>query len=197
MEIPISAKIFCSDGLAGHSTMVIIDPRTERITHVVIQENHNSRREYLVPVELILQSNHKEIHLNCTRSELENMDPFKTEEVIKFYKPVYDYTPEAYAVWPAEHLEDEFITKDHENIPFGELVIRRRAPIYATNGRAGKVDEFIVNPDNDHITHIVMQEGHLWGQKEITIPISYIDHVEDDSIYLNLDKSSIEKLPAL
>jgi hypothetical protein len=61
----------------------------------------------------------------------------------------------------------------------------------------GRVDEFLIDPENDHITHLVMREGHLWGQKDVTIPISEIDRIEGDSVYLKLSKDEVEALPAI
>jgi hypothetical protein len=59
------------------------------------------------------------------------------------------------------------------------------------------VDEFLINPDNDRITHLIMREGHLWGQKDVTIPVSPIDHYKDGTVYLKLRKKAIEKLPTI
>ena len=42
-----------------------------------------------------------------------------------------------------------------------------------------------------------MGEGHLWGKKELALPVSAIDRVFDEVVYLKLDKQSIEKLPAI
>jgi hypothetical protein len=61
----------------------------------------------------------------------------------------------------------------------------------------GRVDEFLVNPENEHITHLVMREGHLWGQKDVTVPVSAIDHFDEDTVYLKLNKQEIEALPTI
>jgi sporulation protein YlmC with PRC-barrel domain len=61
----------------------------------------------------------------------------------------------------------------------------------------GKVDEFLVDLSDGHITHLVLREGHLWGQKDVTIPVSEIQRIEEDTVYLKLDKHSIEKLPGI
>jgi hypothetical protein len=39
-------------------------------------------------------------------------------------------------------------------------------------------------------------EGHLWGKKEVTIPVSAIDRIEEDTVYLKLDKKAVESLPS-
>jgi hypothetical protein len=43
----------------------------------------------------------------------------------------------------------------------------------------------------------VLREGHLWGQKDVTIPVSQIERIEEDAVHLKLDKRSIEALPAI
>jgi sporulation protein YlmC with PRC-barrel domain len=86
---------------------------------------------------------------------------------------------------------------EHLHIPSGELAMRRGARVQATDGRVGQVDEFLVNPVNGYITHLVLREGHLWGQKDVTIPVSQIERIEENAVYLKLDKHSIEALPAV
>jgi sporulation protein YlmC with PRC-barrel domain len=65
------------------------------------------------------------------------------------------------------------------------------------DGYVGKVDEFVVNPKNSHITHVVMRAGHLWDQKNVIIPVSAMDDTGDDTLFLIIDKQQIESLPTL
>jgi hypothetical protein len=37
----------------------------------------------------------------------------------------------------------------------------------------------------------------LWGQKNISIPLSQIDRIEENTVWLKLDKKSIEALPII
>jgi sporulation protein YlmC with PRC-barrel domain len=75
--------------------------------------------------------------------------------------------------------------------------VRRGARVEATDGHVGRVDEFLIDPESEHITHLVMREGHLWGQRDVTIPISKVDRMEEDTVYLKLDKGSVEALPTI
>jgi len=61
----------------------------------------------------------------------------------------------------------------------------------------GRVDEFLVNPANNRISHLVLREGHLWGKKDVTIPVNEIDRFEDNTVYLKLNKEEIENLPTI
>jgi hypothetical protein len=40
-----------------------------------------------------------------------------------------------------------------------------------------------------------MREGHLWGQKDVIIPLSEMGDTREDTVFLKLDKHQIEALP--
>ena len=59
----------------------------------------------------------------------------------------------------------------------------------------GDVDGFLVEGEN-HITHFVLERGHLWGRREVTVPIAAVASVESDVVELSLSKDEIGALPA-
>ncbi|MBU0735010.1 MAG: PRC-barrel domain-containing protein, partial [Proteobacteria bacterium] len=83
---------------------------------------------------------------------------------------------------------------EHEAVPAGGLVVHKGAGGFATDGHVGRVDEFLVEKKSGRITHLIMLEGHLWGKREISIPVSQVDHYEDGKIYLKIDKRGVEGL---
>ena len=44
------------------------------------------------------------------------------------------------------------------------------------------------------MTHVLLQEGHLWGRKEVAIPIKAVTST-DDGIRLSLSKHEVGHLP--
>jgi uncharacterized membrane protein len=72
-----------------------------------------------------------------------------------------------------------------------------KAKVEGTDGHVGEVDDLVRDPDSGEITYVVMREGHLWGKRDVTLPVSAIDRVEDDKVYLNLDKKEVELLPSI
>jgi hypothetical protein len=86
---------------------------------------------------------------------------------------------------------------EHERIPVGDLAVRRGARVEATDGSAGHIDGFLVDETSEHITHLVLSEGHLWGHKDVTVPVSSIDRIEEDVVYLKLDREGIAHLPMI
>ena len=97
----------------------------------------------------------------------------------------------------ATPMEVSYVEEVVERIPPGELAVRRGTRVEATDGHVGQVGEFVVEPESGHITHLILLEGHLWAKKEVTLPLSAIDHSEGDTVYLNLDKKAVEALPSV
>jgi hypothetical protein len=50
---------------------------------------------------------------------------------------------------------------------------------------------------NDHITHLMLRERHLWGKKIVSIPAGQIDRYQDNTVLLKPDKQAMEALPAI
>ena len=123
------------------------------------------------------------------------MPVFDKEEFVPPYLP--GSMPGPYMMWPYFAPEATFMKVEKEHIPADELAIRRGARIDAMDGHVGRVDEFLINPQDDLITHLVLREGHLWGQKDVTIPVGMIDHYQDNTVFLKINKSQIEALPAI
>lgn len=194
MDIPLNVPVHCKDGLCGHSTEVVLDPETDEITHLVVKEHHAPHTERLVPVSLVQDTTPNLILLRCSREKLSHLEPFVTTEAhrqeITHYLAVLGGAPVSVP-------ETRWVTHKHKAIPWGALGVGRHAQIEATDGHVGQLDEFLVEPVTDHITHLVLREGHLWDGKKVTIPVSEIDHIDGMVIHLKLDKRGVEALPSI
>jgi sporulation protein YlmC with PRC-barrel domain len=197
MDIPIGVDVECADGSCGKSSYVVVNPIRREITHIVVEPGGLLvQPERLVPLDLVVESTPSLIRLNCTKDEFEALESFVDLEYIKGDLSDFDYAGE-YLLAPYR-LPDAVLTPvEVEQIPPDELAVRRGARVEATDGHVGRVDEFLIDPESEHITHLVMREGHLWGQRDVTIPISKVDRMEENTVYLKLDKESVEALPTI
>ena len=200
MEIPLNVQVECTDVVCGSSEYVLIYPLNNQVTHLVVKEDSFPNTEYIIPVDLVTKTIAETIQLRCSKAELKKMHPFiRTsfiEEKISTMNP--GYTGEMIASYYLPYVTFERtveVAVEHQQIPLGELALSRGTRVEATDGYVGKIDEFVVNPENDHITHLVMREGHLWGKKDVIIPLSAMGNTHDDTVFLNLDKHQIEALP--
>jgi sporulation protein YlmC with PRC-barrel domain len=201
MDVSVNTDVQCTDGLCGQSTYIIVDPIRKEVTHVVVKERRFPHAEYLVPVDLIVESTPDLIRLKCSREELLMQESFTELEFVErdplYVGDEFDVDEEGLLMWPHVVPEDMAIPVEYERVPLGELAVRRGTHVNARDGRVGRVDEFLVDPANGHITHLVLREGHLWGQQDVTIPISEIARIEEDTVVLKLDKEQVEALPTI
>jgi hypothetical protein len=201
MEIPLNAQVKCTDGVCGLSTYVLINPVTDLVAQLVVKEDSSPNTEYIVPVELIAETIADTIQLRCSKAEMEKMDRFIVTRYIKDKLPAINYGysgmyGNSYYYLPYNTPNITISTPvEFQQVPPGELAVCRGTRVEATDGYVGKVDEFVVNPENSHITHLVMREGHLWGQKDVIIPLSAMGETREDTVFLKLDKHQIESLP--
>jgi hypothetical protein len=87
------------------------------------------------------------------------------------------------------------ITSD--KVPEGEVEIRRGQPVNASDGPIGRIHGFVVNPSDHQLTHVLLDEGHLWGKKEVCVPISSVTGIDDDGVHLSLSKKEVGDLPPI
>ena len=188
LQFTIGARASCTDGHCGEVRRLIIDPATEIVTHLVIQPGHRQEAGRLVPVRLV-ETADGDIRLRCTRAEFGELD----------HAAERDLVAGAEAPQIVEHggvsgaaLRQTTVLEDV--IPVGETEVGPGEPVHGVDGEIGRVQGFLVSPGDDRVTHVLLQEGHLWGRKKIAIPLSAVTGV-DAGIRLNLTKQQVEELP--
>lgn len=197
-EIALSAEVRCGGSSCGSLVAVVLNPVTEQVTHLVVKERHSPHTQRLVPIDLVVRTTPQHIELRCSPAGLSKMDPFIETEFIRTEVPYYGTDALVYHwAFALPEAETKMVSVQHERIPPGELTIHRGAPVRATDGHLGKVDEFLVDRTDSHITHLVLREGHLWGRKDVAIPVSQIDRIHEDVVCLRLSKQEVEALPSI
>jgi sporulation protein YlmC with PRC-barrel domain len=180
---------------------VIIDPIQQRVTHVVVKNDKRPlSKGRLVPVERVKETSPQLILLDCSRDEVAKLEPFIGKRYIQ--KEPREYPPAFYAGEGPTYLQAyvfaaEVIPVEIERVPPGELAIHRGDRVHATDGRVGRVNEFLVDPSSQQITHLGLRKGYLWGQQELAVPISAIERIAKDTVYLKIDKQTVQSLPII
>jgi uncharacterized protein YrrD len=82
----------------------------------------------------------------------------------------------------------------HDRVPDGEVEVRRGAHVAATDGDIGAVRGLVIDPHDHHVTHFLLEEGHLWGRKVVAIPIGSVAEVAA-KVRLTLTKEEVGELP--
>jgi sporulation protein YlmC with PRC-barrel domain len=199
MNIFLKAEIHCTDGAGGNATALVLNPATQVATHLVIDPKGHGHDEYLLPLDLVAESNAKRIDVRCSRAELDQLATFTM--MVQVESQGLDRM-DAQALMGAEShsgigFQDfsfagggssEMV--EVEAIPESELAVRHGIPVEATDGKAGEVDGFTIDPETRRITHLVLREGHLFSKKDVEIPVNEIDRIGEAAVHLNIPKAA-------
>ena len=209
-SIPLNVEVTCTDDNCGKSSHVIINPLDRSITHVVVEyDSFNDSNKRLVPLDKIIETTDNSIQLKCTTEELIGMEKFTETHYINSdaaeyaaFDPLAERSVnelDSFSMLPYVYPESNIysIPVEDERIPPGEIAVHRGADVEATDGHVGRVAEFVIDPTDGHITHLVLREGHLWSEKELTLSLSTVERMDEDAVYLNLDKKAVKSLPAI
>lgn len=212
----IGADVHCSDGTCGQLARVVIDPVAKAVTHLVIDPKHPSGPAKLVPVHLVDEKpgsgqpgsgqpgagQPDGIVLRCSRSQMSDMDDAEEAQFLPGTSPEWGYGTGRVLLWAYYGLElgVEGIGGPvaqpvlYDKVPPGEVQVRRGDTVQAADGPIGRVEGMVVDPADHHVTHVLLQKGHLWGQRQVAIPITAVADM-GDAIRLSITRDQVRQLP--
>jgi sporulation protein YlmC with PRC-barrel domain len=188
-ELAIGAKASCVDGLCGEVSRMVVDPATETVTHLVIEPKHRGELGRLVPIDLV-DTTAGEIRLRCTLAEFGRLEAAEENELVEGGAGGTGVG----GLNAPMGISHSARTVVQDIVPLGESEVGHGEHVHALDGEIGQVQGFLVDPGDHRVTHVLLQEGHLWGRKEVAIPVSAVTGVEN-GIRLNLTKKQVEDLP--
>jgi sporulation protein YlmC with PRC-barrel domain len=214
LKLELESLVRCVDGPFGELADVIIDPTSRCVTHLVVAPFGRHSLASLVPIELAARGDGPPpaVSLRCTVEEARRLPPVQEFAYLRLGEspandPDWDVGIEnvlalpyyqGYAGFGAEPVDlDAHLSMTYDRIPKGEVEIRRASEVTSSDGhRLGHVDGFLVD-DDDQITHLILERGHLWGRREVTVPIGAVTEVATDSVAVRLTRAEVGALPSL
>jgi sporulation protein YlmC with PRC-barrel domain len=211
-RLRMGARVHATDGPVGELTAIVVDPVAQAATHLIITPPHHHALGQLVALDLV-EDDGDPVRLRITVAEFNGSDPAEDEHVLKvsggkwaaahgstFSFPYYRLSglaggsagSAAREVQPGYHYEPPDDLSDR--VPLGEVEVRRGDQVHATDGWIGSVQGLVIDPADHHVTHVLLAEGHVWGRKQVAIPITQASRV-GDSIRVDLTKQEVEHLP--
>ena len=197
----IGAQVSCTDGHCGTLLRVIVNPVMKTVTHLVVGGGRASTR--LVPMVLVGSGDADLVHLTCTGDKFEALEPAEVTEFVPATRDDLGYPAEQvhwlpyYPLGPIGsmglHIADPVT---YDRVPSGDVQIRRGEPVHALDGDIGRVQGLVVDRTDNAVTHVLLAEGHLWGKKDVAIPIKAVTEVVG-GVHLNLSKDQVRDLPSV
>jgi sporulation protein YlmC with PRC-barrel domain len=197
----MGVRVDARDGHCGHLTRVIIDPVAQSLTHLVVTPRQKALAR-LVPVDVVESVENDVLRLDCTKERFNRFDIAEEAQFLPADTDSFGYG-DGSMKWPFYGLEAEHSPGSgrhqpmySDRVPTGEVEIRRGASVHAKDGWIGAVQGLVIEPTDHHVTHLLLQEGHLWGRKQVAIPIGSAARVGDE-VRVDLTKDEVGALPAV
>jgi len=211
MYLRLDAHLQTTDGLSGTLADVVLDPVKRSVTHVVVRAGDPDPAARLVPLQLVTggAGSGDSLSMTCTAEQFEQLESIQGYAYLPVdERPAPDsewdvgvedvvmmpsYQGADLGVYTAEIDPNVGVTYDR--VPKGEVEIRRSSVVASSDDHElGAVDAVVV--ENGRITHVVVEKGHLWWHRAVSLPIESAGTLETNAIGLSLAKAEFGKLPS-
>jgi uncharacterized protein YrrD len=203
MEFRNEVNVYTATGdHVGKIDRVVIDPRTKKVSHVVVRKGFLLPEDKLVPIDMIASATEDHVTLRPDAGDLHTLPLFEDtyyvplEEVVRpgmNASEIYWYPPVGGWYGTPIYPEVSYVAHTESNIPEGTVGLKEGAAVKTPNGKhIGNVERIFT--ENDQATHILVSHGLLLKEKKL-IPVNWIMHIYEDEIELNVDASMLERLP--
>lgn len=206
-ELSIGADVSGSDAALGKLIWVVVDPVGRVLTHLVVEPAHHLGPARLVPIDLV-DAPGDPIRLRATQADFGRLEPAEETHFLPDAGGSFGYGAGQAMAWPYYGLSGAGFGGIglgagavpqpivYDRVPLGEVQVRRGDRVHASDGSIGSVHGLVIDPSTHHVTHVLLQEGHLWGRKQVAIPITAVSAREEGGeLHVALSKDEIRDLP--
>lgn len=210
-EFDIGSGVACSDGSCGELRRVVVNPIARSVTHLVVEPRFHQGGGRLVPIDLVESAAH-EIRLRCSMSEFHALETAEEKHLLPGATGRWGYGQSDMLSLPyyarmgsglgsglgtgmgmsGIGIGPRIATRDR--VPDGEVEVRRGERVHAADGAIGQIHGFVIDPTDHHVTHVLLDEGHMWGKKRVAIPVGAVKDI-DAGVWLTLTKREVGDLP--
>ncbi|MDA8316819.1 MAG: PRC-barrel domain-containing protein [Actinomycetota bacterium] len=207
----IGSVVSCEDGECGELERVLVAPGTDVVTHLVVEPTHRKGKGRLVPIDLVETAVTRAVRLRCTLAQFDELDPAEAEVIRGGIAVDWESQAAEQQVmeryWgsgnpglegperPTTGMRVEQRAVGEDRIPDDAGEISQGQHVHAIDGPIGRVDGVVADAKDHRMTYVLLEEGHLWGRREIAVPVSAVKFVIDDGVHLSLTKEQVASLP--
>ena len=206
IEFVIGTDVDCSGANCGQVAFIVVDPLARKLTHLIVDPDSAGRPPRVVPVELVKRTRDG-VELLCTPEDFEALEPAVETHFLRDIPGDWGPRSDQVLGWPFFALapgssgtaaaEPPLVSdlQPQVQVPPGEVLVRRGQQVHTGDGPIGRVRGLVVDPADGMVTHVLLDEGHLWGRKQVAIPIRDVTGIDDDGVAVRLSKDEVRDLP--
>ena len=206
MQFNQNGSVFTADGKeAGRIARVVIDPQTNEVTHLVIRKGFLFTSDKVVPVEQVTVGPEGQVALQLESQGLADLPDFAETQYVTAENEkgsdspyaVFSYPPYPGGTPLLGNFTPKILKETHLNIPPKTIALKEGAKVVSRDDKdVGHVEQVLTSPPADRVTHFLISKGLLVKEKRL-IPVEWVDRLEEGTVYLAVQSSIVEKLPAI
>lgn len=215
MQFKDGAEVFAADNeKMGTIDRVVLDPRTNEVTHLVVRQGFFFVEDKMIPMHLIADSNEERVVLNQPSDQIE-LESFREahyitaerpdtqvepqRQPIYYARPLYSYPPVGTAWWNYPGFYGPPATNEavvHEqNIPDNTVALREGARVISADDQhVGEIERLFVDPESERATHILISQGLLFKDRKV-VPTAWVGTVTSEAVRLTMRAETLEQVP--
>ncbi|HMQ52838.1 MAG TPA: PRC-barrel domain-containing protein [Anaerolineae bacterium] len=203
------------DQKVGRIERIVLNPKTDKVTHLVVSSGFIFTQEKLIPVDLVTSATEERVTLERKSDNLPELPNFTETAYIPathsgvhpanfdaYVRPMYYYPPIGTAWWHdpisphlGYHPQVPYAASVEQQIPEGTVALKEGAQVIsADEQRVGSVERVFMDEDSERVTHFLISKGLLLKTRKL-VPTLWVDAVSADEVWLNVDAGLIKDLP--
>jgi osmotically-inducible protein OsmY len=197
LDLNIGAQVHCKDGHAGKLVKLVVDPQTQQVTDLIVEQGLLLKHDWVLPVAVVERVADDAIHLNIHR---QGMTDFARYREMTVKEPALD----AYPAMRSSGLGAEFGAigdpsppmirrRVHQGVSAGKSVIGRKTEVANLQQPIGHVDHIVVDSQSGRIADIVVRKGLL--AEYVVIPAARIEEVGERDVLVSVGADEVADLP--
>jgi uncharacterized protein YrrD len=210
MRLTQGADVYSSQGSQlGTLNRVILDPNTREVTHIVIERRFLSTEHKLVDMDKVNTAIEDRITLLPPEERFDEFTDFEEAQYVNLDATEYPegnvnssfwVPPMNYAWWRVTpHISHPgapvYKVDTRDTLPEGTVALMKGAKVLSREEKhVGDIEELIVEPEDDRVTHFVIREGLLFKERKL-VPVTWIAKIEEKEIHLSVNSGTLERLP--
>jgi uncharacterized protein YrrD len=183
----------------GTISRIVVDPRTNAITHLVIQKGSFLPRDIVVPADRVIAHREDDVQLTLTDDEVDALPNFIESEYVappEGWVPPTPYPPAA-ALWPVGAGYYPVLPVEHrKNVPDSSIEIFEGMDVECSDGKIGTVEKIHFDEQTGEITSITVSSGLLFPSETVIPFPTDVKVVDEQRIVLPCRQDELDRFIA-
>lgn len=203
MKIDLESHVRLDDGHELIVRDVVVDPYHLDVTHLAMTLG-SPQPTRLIPIGDVDEDDNG-LRLHRSSADLANYAPMDEMSYVRIAQPLEPgprWSVGISGVLTLPYYDAELMvgtnplqTVSWHRIPAGDVEVRRRSRVTTVDQHdVGHVEGFVTD-DRRHVSHLVVDHGHLFGHRDLVVPLDAIDGVANDNVTLSITRDEVRDLP--